>query len=210
MFSWQHLSSSNCGNAWSKVCWGLFEMILILILRQAFHLCTSSVEYGGFVVLKRRPQVPFPRVNEGHEMTTWNSLRLFSCLLNTLSKGLYASRRSLPFEAVSCGFCDSWRPSCLSSLQRAQLLTCSLGLKEIWTEYLGQWLERQGGTGEEIVFCWKPQRLYVGLCRLNCLESTRIMEFRVVSCHEAELALLWYDPVITLRLYLKHVVVTLF
>lgn len=36
------------------------------------------------------------------------------------------------------------------------------------------------------------------------------MEFRVVSCHEAELALLWYDPDVTSWLYLKHVVVTPF
>lgn len=37
--------------------------------------------------------------------------------------------------------------------------------------------------------------------KLNCSESTRIMEFRVVSCHEAGLELFWYDPDTTLWLY---------
>lgn len=36
--------------------------------------------------------------------------------------------------------------------------------------------------------------------KLNCSESTRIMEFRVVNCHEAGLELLWCDPYIALWL----------
>lgn len=64
-----------------EVRWGLVEIILILILKQLFSsLCVSfsSVEYEGFVVSKKQPQVPFMWVNEGHEipLTTWNSLLL--------------------------------------------------------------------------------------------------------------------------------------
>lgn len=36
--------------------------------------------------------------------------------------------------------------------------------------------------------------------KLNCPESTRIMNFRQVNCHEAGLELLWYDPDIALWL----------
>lgn len=36
--------------------------------------------------------------------------------------------------------------------------------------------------------------------KLNCSENTRIMEFRMVNCHEAGLELFWYDPDIALWL----------
>lgn len=51
----------------------------------------------------------------------------------------------------------------------------------------------EGGT----LFYWKTQWLLV-LWKLNCSESRRIMEFRVVNCHGAGLELLWYDPDIAL------------
>lgn len=176
----------------------------------SLYISSASVEYGDFVVLKRKPHMPFLWVNEGREitLTTWNSTPCFPASLKVSPREF--------MQAVAACFLRRWAAACLtvtvcsSSLQRAQLLTCSLGLKEIWTEYLSQWLGQQGGTGEETILGWKAELLYIGLCRLHCLEITRIMEFRVVSCHETEPVLLWYSLDVSLWLYLKHVAITPF
>lgn len=122
---------------------------------------------------------------------------LFSCLLKSLSEGIYASR---------CSFLTGselwlvWHSEnlLLSNLERAWPLTCSHGWRSFWQNILaiswgGRWYWE-----EDILMLEDP--VASSTWKLNCSGSIRIIEFRVMNCHEAGLELLWYNPGIALWL----------
>lgn len=102
-------------------------------------------------------------------------------------------------QAVNCGLFDIQR-TCSQATCREH--GCSSALMAWGVFDRIPWL-LVGGAGCH----WEGDTLMLedsvasSTWKLNCSESTRIMEFRVVSCHEAGLELFWYDPDTTLWLY---------
>lgn len=90
--------------------------------------------------------------------------------------------------------CLTFREVALKQLGESMTAHLLSWLEEFLAEYFDHLLGWQSDTGEDIVLSLEDPVAW----KLNCSESTRVMKFRLVNCHEAGLALLWYNPDIAL------------